>query len=120
MKKFKDYLREQKIASDETTLSPDFLEKKEKRDLQIETKIEKLSKEVKKEAESHMNENYDVYLDMPSTKKFKATVKVINKMGKEEHFPIGTDDNIRKAAHETVKGLTDKGYKLKDVEYHFD
>jgi hypothetical protein len=67
-----------------------------------------------------LSENYDVYLDMPHTKKFKATVKMLTPEGKEESFPIGTDDNIRQAAHKTVKGLTDKGYKLKDVEYHFD
>lgn len=73
-----------------------------------------------KKFKDYISENYDVYLDMPHTKKFKATVKMINSEGKEEHFPIGSDENIREAAHKTVKGLTDRGYKLKDVEYHFD
>ena len=39
--------------------------------------------------------------------------------GKDQNFPIGTDDNIREAAHKTVKGLSQKGYKLKNVEYEF-
>lgn len=120
MKSFKNYIKEQKLGAEETTLSPEFLEKKERKDRQTEQRIEKPMKEIKKEAEQEIHENYDVYLDMPHTKKFKATVKMINSEGKEEHFPIGSDENIREAAHKTVKGLTDRGYKLKDVDYHFD
>ena len=67
----------------------------------------------------YISENYDVYLDMPDKKKYRATVIMTDADGKEHNFPIGTDDNIRSAAHKTVKGLSEKGLKLKDVEYHF-
>jgi hypothetical protein len=72
-----------------------------------------------KNFKNYITENYDVYLDMPHTKKFKATVIMTDADGKEHTFPIGSDDNIRSAAHKTVKGLAEKGLKLKDVEYHF-
>ena len=62
-------------------------------------------------------EEYDVYLDMPHTKKYKANVVMTDENGKEHTFSIGTDDNIRSAAHKTVKGLSSKGFKLKDVNY---
>lgn len=68
---------------------------------------------------NYISENYDVYLDMPQTKKFKAVVKMTDKDGKEHNFPIGADDNVRSAAHKVVKGLSEKGFKLKDVEYEF-
>ena len=35
-----------------------------------------------------LSENYDVYLDMPHTKKFKATVKMLTPEGKEEQTDI--------------------------------
>lgn len=73
-----------------------------------------------KKFKDYLRENYDVYLDMPHTKKFRATVKMKDGDGKVHEFPIGSDDNIRKAAHETVTGLTKKGFKLEDVDYHFD
>jgi hypothetical protein len=72
-----------------------------------------------KNFKNYFQENYDVYLDMPHSKKYKATIKMISQDGAEKNFSIGTDDNIREAAHKTVKGLISKGYKLKDVEYHF-
>ena len=72
-----------------------------------------------KRFKNYISENYDVYLDMPHTKKFRALVKMTDKEGKEHSFPIGSDDNIREAAHKTVKGLSEKGMKLKDVEYEF-
>ena len=50
MKRFKDYIKEQHMAKGETTLDPDFTEKKEKRDSQIEKKIMEPTKEVEKEA----------------------------------------------------------------------
>jgi hypothetical protein len=51
MKKFKAFVVEQHMSQGETTLSPDFLEKKQRRDERIEAKIEKPTKEVDKEAE---------------------------------------------------------------------
>jgi hypothetical protein len=54
MKNFKQFMREQKQAEGETTLSPDFLEKKQRRDRQTETRIEKPTEKIisKAEAES--------------------------------------------------------------------
>lgn len=66
-----------------------------------------------------ITENYDVYLDMPHTKKFRALITMVDKDGKEHNFPIGSDDNVRNAAHETIKGLSDKGFTLKNVDYLF-
>ena len=54
---------------------------------------------------------------MPHKKKYKANVIMTDSEGKEHTFPIGSDDNIRSAAHKTVKGLSSKGFKLKDVNY---
>jgi hypothetical protein len=47
-------MREQKQAEGETTLDPDFLEKKQRRDRQTETRIEKPTEKIisKAEAES--------------------------------------------------------------------
>ena len=56
MKSFRDYLREQKQAEGETTLSPDFLEKKQRRDRQTETRIEKPTEQINKKAETHTQE----------------------------------------------------------------
>ena len=56
MKSFKDYLKEQKQAEGETTLSPDFLEKKQRRDRQTETRIEKPTEQINKKAEQHTQE----------------------------------------------------------------
>ena len=64
-----------------------------------------------------LEEEHEAYLDMPHTKKYKAKVIVTDEQGKEHTFPIGSDNNIRSAAHKTIKGLTQKGFKLKDVEY---
>lgn len=50
MKTFKDYIKEQKQADDETTLDPDFLEKKQRRDRQTELRIEKPTEEIEKKA----------------------------------------------------------------------
>lgn len=72
-----------------------------------------------KNFKDYIKENYDVYLDSPHTKKFRALVKMTDKEGKEHNFPIGSDDNVREAAHKTIKGLSSKGFKLKDVEYEF-
>ena len=72
-----------------------------------------------KNFKEYISENYDVYLDMPHTKKYRAIVTMTDTEGKDQNFPIGTDDNIREAAHKTVKGLSQKGYKLKNVEYEF-
>ncbi len=54
MKNFKQFMREQKQAEGETTLDPDFLEKKQRRDRQTETRIEKPTEKIisKAEAES--------------------------------------------------------------------
>ena len=56
MKSFRNYIKEQKQAEGETTLSPDFLEKKQRRDRQTETRIEKPTQEVNKKAEKHTQE----------------------------------------------------------------
>ena len=70
-----------------------------------------------KNFKEYIIENYDVYLDMPHKKKYKANVIMTDGEGKEHTFSIGSDDNIRSAAHKTVKGLSSKGFKLKDVNY---
>lgn len=56
MKSFRNYIKEQKQAEGETTLSPDFLEKKQRRDRQTETRIEKPTEQVTKKAEQHTQE----------------------------------------------------------------
>ena len=56
MKSFKNYIKEQKQAEGETTLSPDFLEKKQRRDRQTETRIEKPTEQINKKAETHTQE----------------------------------------------------------------
>jgi hypothetical protein len=56
MKNFKTFVREQKQAEGETTLDPDFLEKKERHDNKIEAKLEKPTKEISKEAEQMADE----------------------------------------------------------------
>ena len=50
MKRFKNYILEQHIGKEETTLAPDFLEKKEKRDRQVEKRLEEPTKEAEQEA----------------------------------------------------------------------
>lgn len=50
MKRFKDYIREQHMAKGETTLDPEYTEKKEKKDKQIEKIIMKPTREAEKEA----------------------------------------------------------------------
>lgn len=73
-----------------------------------------------KKFKEYISENYDVYLDMPHEKKFRAMVIMTDENGKEHNFPIGSDnDSIRTAAHKVVKGLSEKGLKLKNVEYEF-
>jgi hypothetical protein len=44
-------IAEQKIASGETTLDPEFLEKKQRKDRQIEQRIEKPTEKIEKKAE---------------------------------------------------------------------
>lgn len=56
MKSFKNYIKEQKQAEGETTLSPDFLEKKQRKDRQIELRIEKPTEQINKKAETHTQE----------------------------------------------------------------
>ena len=56
MKSFKNYIKEQKQAEGETTLSPDFLEKKQRRDRQTEMRIEKPTEQINKKAETHTQE----------------------------------------------------------------
>lgn len=56
MKSFKSFLEEQKQAEGETTLDPDFLEKKQKKDRQTEIRIEKPTEQVTKKAEQHTQE----------------------------------------------------------------
>jgi len=56
MKSFKNYIKEQKQAEGETTLSPDFLEKKQRRDRQTEIRIEKPTEQINKKAETHTQE----------------------------------------------------------------
>ena len=56
MKSFKNYIKEQKQAEGETTLSTDFLEKKQRRDRQTETRIEKPTEQINKKAETHTQE----------------------------------------------------------------
>jgi hypothetical protein len=51
MKNFKTFIQEQKQSEGETTLSPDFLEKKQRRDDRVEAKIDKPMKEITKKAE---------------------------------------------------------------------
>lgn len=72
-----------------------------------------------KKFKDYISENYDVYLDMPDKKKFQATVIMTDGDGNEHTFPIGSDDNVRSAAHMVVKGLSEKGLKLKDIDYKF-
>jgi hypothetical protein len=52
MKNFKEFIQEQKQAEDETTLSPNFLEKKEKHDRLVDVRIEKPTEEISKKAKS--------------------------------------------------------------------
>ena len=56
MKSFLNFIKEQKQAEGETTLSPDFLEKKQRKDRQTETRIEKPVEQVNKKAEQHTQE----------------------------------------------------------------
>ena len=56
MKSFKNFINEQHLAKGETTLDPDFLEKKAKRDRQIDIRIEEPNKEVDREAEQMSKE----------------------------------------------------------------
>lgn len=73
-----------------------------------------------KKFKEYLKENYDVYLDMPHTKKYRANIIMTDGEGKEHNFAIGSDEeSIRSAAHKTVKGLSQKGFKLKDVKYEF-
>lgn len=72
-----------------------------------------------KKFKEYISENYDVYLDKPDTKKFQATVVITDADGNDHSFPIGSDDNVRSAAHMVVAGLTKKmkGSRLKTVDY---
>lgn len=56
MKRFKTFMQEQHMSQDETTLSPEFLEKKQIRDERIVAKIEEPTKEVDKEAKKAAEE----------------------------------------------------------------
>jgi hypothetical protein len=48
-------LKEQKISSGETTLDPEFLEKKQRKDRQIEQRIEKPTEKIEKKAEETLS-----------------------------------------------------------------
>lgn len=50
-------LSEQKIAAGETTLDPEFLEKKKRKDQQIELKIERPTEKIEKEAEEDIEKD---------------------------------------------------------------
>lgn len=50
-------LREQKIAAGETTLDPEFLEKKKRKDQQIELKIERPTEKIEKHAEEEIEKD---------------------------------------------------------------
>lgn len=54
---FKQYIKEQKLGSEETTLDPDFVEKKQKADQQKEVKIEKPTQDIKKKAERTLDKD---------------------------------------------------------------
>ena len=72
-----------------------------------------------KNFKQYISENFDEYLNMPHEKKFRALVIMTDESGKEHNFPIGSNNNVRSAAHEVVKELSEKGFQLKDVEYEF-
>ncbi len=59
MKNFKQFMREQKQAEGETTLNPDFLEKKQRRDRQTETRIEKPTEKIISKAERELDKNVE-------------------------------------------------------------
>lgn len=59
MKTFKQFVQEQKLTGDETTLDPDFLEKQQKRERQIETRIEKPMKEIDKKAQQSLEQDIE-------------------------------------------------------------
>jgi len=50
-------LSEQKIAAGETTLDPEFLEKKQRKDRQIELRIEKPTEKIEKKAEETLSQD---------------------------------------------------------------
>lgn len=50
-------LSEQKIASGETTLDPEFLEKKQRKDRQTEQRIEKPTEKIEKKAEETLEQD---------------------------------------------------------------
>lgn len=50
-------LKEQKLAHDETTLDPEFLEKKKRKDQQVELKIEKPSEKIHAKADQDMEKD---------------------------------------------------------------
>jgi hypothetical protein len=59
MKNFKQFMREQKQAEGETTLNPDFLEKKQRRDRQTETRIEKPTEKIISKAERELDKDME-------------------------------------------------------------
>jgi hypothetical protein len=50
-------IAEQKIASGETTLDPEFLEKKQRKDRQTEQRIEKPTEKIEKKAEETLSQD---------------------------------------------------------------
>jgi hypothetical protein len=60
MKRFKNFIQEQHMSQGETTLSPDFLEKKQRRDERIVAKIEEPTKEIDRETKKATEEAEDV------------------------------------------------------------
>lgn len=55
MKSFTTFLREQNIESDESTLDPNFLEKKQKKDTVVADKIDTTINDVDKDLEQAKN-----------------------------------------------------------------
>jgi hypothetical protein len=60
MKRFKTFIHEQHLSQTETTSSPEFLERKQRKDDKIMAKIEKPIKEVDKEAKRAAEKMEDV------------------------------------------------------------
>lgn len=50
-------LHEQKLAQDETTLDPEFLEKKKRKDQQVELKLSKPSEKIHTQADQDMEKD---------------------------------------------------------------
>jgi hypothetical protein len=59
MKSFRNFIKEQKLTGDETTLDPDFVEKQERRKRQTEQRIEKPTQEINRKADQSLHHDME-------------------------------------------------------------